>query len=98
MELQGLPLEIAVRPGKRKLRIAEEIQDLPDRIAEGQMDDEVILNALAQLRARGEVINGGLKSVGLDQRFLTWGAELDFRGCWKRILLCAVRCFSLDSR
>ena len=40
----------------------------------------------------------------LDQRFLTWGAstprgaELNFRGCWKRILLCAVRCFSLDSR
>ena len=40
----------------------------------------------------------------LDQRFLTWGAstprgaELDFSRCWKRILLCAVRCFSLDSR
>ena len=67
MELQGLPLEISVHPGKRKLRIAEEVQDLPDRIAEGQMDDEVILNALAQLRARGEVINGGLNSVGLGE-------------------------------
>ena len=90
MELQGLPLEIEVRPGKEncvadylsrnqtasfdeevnsedtfedKIYLAEEVQDLPDRIAKGQLDDEIITNALAQMRAQGEVINGPLKRV-----------------------------------
>jgi len=43
----------------------------------------IVANTNAHIYAREEPISA-IRVIVLKQSFLTWGAEINFRGCWRR--------------